>query len=48
MATDSPHLGVDGGEEPTVESYVTPRVDFLVIATITILVSVAAVALIIP
>ncbi|WP_154670818.1 hypothetical protein [Halalkaliarchaeum desulfuricum] len=46
MATDSAAL--DGADEPTVESYLTPAADFLLIVTITILVSVAAVALMIP
>lgn len=46
MATDSASL--DGSDESTVESYLTPAADFLLIVTVTILVSAAAVALIVP
>ncbi|MDR5671627.1 hypothetical protein RH858_00460 [Halalkaliarchaeum sp. AArc-GB] len=48
MATDSTRLDVDGAKEPPVDSYLTPAIDFLLIVTVTILVSVAAVALMIP
>lgn len=48
MATDSTRLDVDGAKEPPVDSYLTPTVDFLLIVTCTILVSAAAVALMVP
>ncbi|WP_259533233.1 hypothetical protein [Halalkaliarchaeum sp. AArc-CO] len=48
MATDSTRLDVDGATEAPVDSYLTPAIDFLLIVTFTILVSVAAVALMIP
>lgn len=47
MATDPVPVEVDAADEPTVESYLTPTVDFLVIVTVTIAVSVAAAALVV-
>lgn len=48
MATDPSRMDVDGAGESSVDCYLTPTADFLLIVTVTILVSVAAVALMIP
>lgn len=46
MATEN--VRVDGTDEIEVGSYISPTVDFFLIATVTVIVSVAGVALVVP